>query len=109
MHRIRVLSVALACGLGLLAAAPAGAADQPQPGSPAYVARDLTNMADAYGRVTGPGGQLANPDYLPALIREATLLSAMQLLTQAANPTRPRRGWWARRARCGPSSRAGGS
>jgi dienelactone hydrolase len=89
MHPIRTLSVVLACGLGLLTAAPAGAQEQPQPGSPAYVARDLANMADAYGRVTGPGGQLENPDYLPALIRESTLLSAMQLLTQAANPTRP--------------------
>ncbi|MFL6173355.1 MAG: alpha/beta hydrolase [Marmoricola sp.] len=61
----------------------------PAPGSPAYVARDLANIADSYGRVTGPGGQLANPSYLPALVKESTLLSATQLLNQAANPLRP--------------------
>jgi alpha-beta hydrolase superfamily lysophospholipase len=80
---------ALTLLLTALAAGPAVAADQPQPGSPAYAARDAQNIADAYGRVTGPGGQLQNPNYLPALVRESTLLSAMQLLTQAANPTRP--------------------
>ena len=61
----------------------------PTPGSPAYVARDLRNVADAYGRVTGPGGQLANPNYLPALVKEGTLIGANQLLAQAANPLRP--------------------
>lgn len=61
----------------------------PVPPSPAYLARDLANIADAYGRITGPGGQLANPRYLPALIRESTLLNTTQLLAQAATPTRP--------------------
>ena len=91
MSRSRATALALVCALGLLAgflAGPAQADDHPQPGSPAYAARDLTNIADAYGRITGPGGQLANPNYLPALIRESSLLTAMQLLTQAANPTR---------------------
>src|SRR4051794_37075604 len=82
--QIAVLLTALVAALG----APSQAADQPQPGSPAYVARDLSNIADAYGRVTGPGGQLANPNYLPALIQQSSLLTATQLLTQAANPTR---------------------
>src|SRR4051812_23959118 len=46
-------------------------------------------MTDAYGRIVGPGGQLANPSYFPALVKESTLLGATQLLTQAASPTRP--------------------
>ncbi|MCX6396452.1 MAG: alpha/beta fold hydrolase [Propionibacteriales bacterium] len=61
----------------------------PEPGTPAYLARDLKNVVDSYGRVTGPGGQLANPNYLPALVSGATLLSAVQLLNQAADPLRP--------------------
>ena len=60
----------------------------PEPGSPAYVARDLRNVADAYGRVTGPGGQLRNPAYLPALVTQTNATTAAQLLAQAANPTR---------------------
>src|SRR4051794_14377251 len=68
---------------------PANADPAPAPGSPAYVARDLQNITDSYGRVTGPGGQLANPAYLPALVKESTLLWATQLLSQAANPLRP--------------------
>jgi len=68
---------------------PAGADPAPEPNTPAYVARDLKNLTDAYGRVIGPGGQLANPNYLPALIKESTLLTATQLLNQAANPLRP--------------------
>lgn len=68
----------------------AAAADQaPAPNTPEYVARDAANILDAYGRIIGPGGQLANPNYLPGLIRESTLISASQLLAQAASPTRP--------------------
>ena len=72
----------------MLASAPAQAA-APQPGTPEYIARDLTNIADAYGRITGPGGQLSNPAYLPALIQESTAIGVAQLLAQAATPTRP--------------------
>lgn len=50
---------------------------------------DLAAMGAAYGRITGPGGQLANPNYLPALIKEASLLGATQLLTQVATLNRP--------------------
>lgn len=92
MWRTRALTLALTCTLGLLLVGPARADDAPvaapAPGSPAYVARDLGNIVDAYGRITGPGGQLANPAYLPALIQQSSLLTATQLLTQAANPTR---------------------
>lgn len=97
MSRLRTLALTLTVAAATLGSTLAStvvptlaqAAEPPEPHSPAYVARDLRNLADAYGRVTGPGGQLANPNYLPALIQQATLLSAMQLLTQAANPTRP--------------------
>ena len=48
--------------------APPMSQPAPEPGSPAYVARDVQNINDAYGRITGPGGQLQNPAYLPALV-----------------------------------------
>jgi dienelactone hydrolase len=86
--RNRIAALAAALALGGLAAGPAQAVEQPAPNSPAYVARDLQNIANAYGRVIGPGGQVANLNYLPALVKESSLLTAMQLLTQAANPTR---------------------
>src|SRR3954470_23084426 len=60
----------------------------PAPGSPAYVARDLQNMQDAYGRITGPGGQLQNPAYLASLAAAGTADQTSQLLEQAASPTR---------------------
>jgi dienelactone hydrolase len=74
----------------LAGVSPAGAAvDDPAVGSPEYVARDTANIADAYGRITGPGGQLQNPAYLPALVTETNTLTVAQLLQQAANPNRP--------------------
>lgn len=72
-----------------LTAAEADPAPAPAPNTPEYLARDLRNVVDSFGRVTGPGGQLSNPSYLPALISGATLLSATQLLNQAADPLRP--------------------
>ncbi len=71
---------------GQASAAPTA---EPEPGSPEYVARDTQNVADAYGRITGPGGQLRNPAYLPALVAESTATGVEQVLTQAATPTRP--------------------
>lgn len=89
MRRALPLLAAAVLGCGLLTTAPSSSADPaPAPNSPGYLLRDLKNMADAYGRVTGPGGQLANPSYFPALVKESTLLSASQLLAQAATPTR---------------------
>lgn len=84
----RALAIALGtCVLGTL---PASAGtDDPTVHSPAYVARDVQNVADAYGRVTGPGGQLANPAYLPALATATPAQHLAQLLTQTATPTRP--------------------
>ena len=80
----------LVAGLGLLAsivgAAPAAAA--PQPGTPDYIARDNQNIIDAYGREVAPGGQLQNPNYLPALLAESTENGLDQLAQQAATPNR---------------------
>jgi len=67
----------------------AAVADPSGPDDPAYTARDTQNIADAYGRITGEGGQLQNPAYLPALVTAATLKGVAQLMTQVASPTRP--------------------
>ena len=87
--------LALGSGLALAAAmlpSSALAADPapsgPAPGSPAYVARDAQNVLDAYGRITGPGGQLQNPAYLTALTLAGTADQTSQLMEQAASPTR---------------------
>ena len=72
-----------------LATVPATSyAADPEPGSPAYVARDAQNMQDAYGRIIGPGGQLQNPAYLTALTLAGTADQTQQLMEQAASPTR---------------------
>src|SRR4051794_25537376 len=88
-----LLAVATACAAGLAVACagvPAAiAADTaPAPGTPAYVARDAQNIQDAYGRITGPGGQLQNPAYLAALVLASSADQTQQLLEQAASPTR---------------------
>ncbi len=83
---------ALASGvlsLCVAAALAAPAAGDPAPTDPAYTQRDLQNIADAYGRIDGPGGQLQNPAYLPALVAASTQRSVDQLLTQVASPTHP--------------------
>lgn len=64
------------------------AAAEPKPGDPAYTARDLENIRDAYGRIDGEGGQLRNPAYLPALLQQGAEIGIQQLLTQVATPTR---------------------
>jgi dienelactone hydrolase len=63
-------------------------AEDPEPGTPEYVARDAQNLRDAYGRVIGPGGQLQNPAYLAALALAGTADQVAQLREQAASPTR---------------------
>ena len=91
-RRTTAAALLIAClGAGSSAVHAAQPVDQPgpEPGSPEYVARDTQNIADAYGRITGPGGQLQNPAYLPALVLDSNQTSVDQLLTQAASPTRP--------------------
>jgi len=78
---MRLLTAVLSLLVAGVLAAPASA-------EPVDPARDAQNMADSYGRVTGPGGQLQNPAYLPALIAATTATYVAQLLTQVASPTR---------------------
>src|SRR3954451_9310729 len=84
---MRALTAILSLLLAGALAAPASGAD-PSPSDPAYTARDAQNVADAYGRITGPGGQLQNPAYLPALVAATNARYVEQLLTQAASPLR---------------------
>jgi dienelactone hydrolase len=86
-RRTVIASALLALAAGAAGAMPASAADD-GPGSAAYEQRDAQNVADAYGRIDGPGGQLQNPAYLPALVTHGTLVGVDQLLTQVASPTR---------------------
>lgn len=84
-HRTRLLAttaLTLALALG---GSPTHAAPAPEPYDPVA---DLALMAEAYGRVTGPGGQLQNPAYLPALVQQTSIVTATQLLRQAADPLR---------------------
>ncbi len=83
------LGLLLAVVASLAVAAPALGAAGPAPGSPAFVARDNQNIADAYGRQTAPGGQLQNQAYLPALVATGVQINTAQALEQAATPTRP--------------------
>lgn len=47
---------------------------------------DLANMIAAYGRITQ--GQLGNPAYLPALVKESSATTVAQLRQQIATPAR---------------------
>jgi dienelactone hydrolase len=86
---LRRTAVALAATALVAVTVPAGATSAPEPGTPAYITRDAANIEAAYGRVIGPGGQLDNPAYLPALVTESTALNVAQLLQQVVSPTRP--------------------
>ncbi|MDP2773469.1 MAG: hypothetical protein Q8O61_07905, partial [Nocardioides sp.] len=85
-----LLATSVIAASALAAPAQAEAEPQPstQPSDPAYTVRDVQNIADAYGRIHGPGGQLRNPAYLPALVQAASVRSVQQLLTQVASPNR---------------------
>lgn len=78
---MRLLTAALSLLVTAALATPASAAP-PDPQA------DLQNMADSYGRITGEGGQLQNPAYLPALVAATTGRYVEQLLTQVASPLR---------------------
>jgi hypothetical protein len=82
-----ILGATLAVVVSGSAAASAAAAG-PAPGSPAYIARDTRNIADAYGRQTAPDGQLS-PAYGLANAPYIGPVYAQQLAAQAATPTRP--------------------
>lgn len=91
MRDIRRILGTLALALAtLLAVAPShGAPGDPDPkGLLGDTAADLANMRAAYGRILDKGGQLRNPAYLPALVRESSAVTVSQLLAQAATPDR---------------------
>jgi dienelactone hydrolase len=92
-RRVAVLTALMsvaAVGAAVTPADLAGAttSSRPAPGSAAYVARDVQNMRNAYGRQTAPDGQLT-PRYLLALQTQAQNFSVADLLAQAARPTHP--------------------
>lgn len=89
LRRHRLLTILLAAATTGALAAPVHAAAKPAPGDPAYEVQDLQNMSAAYGRITGPNGQLQNPAYLPALVTASNTTGVAQLLEQAATPTHP--------------------
>src|SRR6476469_6541154 len=90
MRRPSALRAAVAVGAALSVAVPgvAGASTGPAPGSPAYLARDAQDIADAYGRQTAPDGQLT-PAYGMANAQVIGPAYQSQLEAQAATPTRP--------------------
>ncbi len=81
-----LIALAAFSALGITGA-PAHA-DAPAPGTPDFLARDLKNITDSYGRILGPGGQVQNPNYLPALLTQVPLVYVAQMLAQLATPTR---------------------
>lgn len=86
--RLRPALAAL-CALVTVAAGATASAAEPDPGPPPYdAAADLANMRDAHGRIIGHGGQLQNPAYLPALVRESSVVTTSQLMLQLADPDR---------------------
>ncbi|MGO4255316.1 alpha/beta hydrolase [Marmoricola sp. RAF53] len=85
---LALLAAAASAALALPLASPAIATEQPRPGSPAFLARDLQNITDSYGRILGPGGQVANPAYVPSLLTQVPLTYVTQMLAQLATPTR---------------------
>lgn len=106
---------------GAVTAVPASAATGPQPGTPAYRARDEQNQRDAWGRTFGPGGQLSNPAYLAALLAQVGPRTLADWADQARRLNRPsvtlgmifppanignplRDGWSGRRGREAPIS-----
>src|SRR4051795_8288460 len=92
-RRTRLVLALAALSLGAAtvsasAAATSTSAGGPKPGSPAYVQRDLQNIADAYGRQTSPDGQLS-PTYVKAVNGQQGRQWADQFFGMSANPTRP--------------------
>jgi dienelactone hydrolase len=88
VRRSILATVAAAVALATPLAANAGTSTNPAPGSPAYMKRDLHNIANAYGRQTAPDGQLT-PAYMQAASNEQGAQWAAQLFEQAAKPNRP--------------------
>jgi dienelactone hydrolase len=83
-----VLAAGLACAVPLATPSGAGTRTEPAPGSPAYVQRDLANIAAAYGRQTAADGQ-RSPTYARAVVGQQGAQWAEQFFGMSAAPTRP--------------------
>jgi len=93
MRRPRLVRAAVAAGVAcaVVVAGSSGASaapGDPAPGTPAYLARDAQNIAEAYGRQTAPDGQLS-PEYGQASAQYINPVFATDLQAQAARPNRP--------------------
>jgi hypothetical protein len=85
----RVLACLAAIAVTTVPFRGAGAAIRdPKPGTPAYFQRDAQNMKNAYGRQSGPHGQLS-PGYVSAVPAGTNPGYLQQVAEQAQNPTRP--------------------
>ena len=84
-----LLVPALLAGAALPTSGPAAGLGLPTANRQVPPGEDLANMRAAYGRIIGPGGQLRNPAYLPALVLASNRTETDQLLQQAATPTHP--------------------
>lgn len=70
--RLAIAAMVLTAGTGVIAPAlDAMPEDDPRPGSPEYVTRDVDNMRRANGREAGPDGRADDPDYPAARARAA--------------------------------------
>ncbi|HVA44110.1 MAG TPA: hypothetical protein VNF50_11565 [Acidimicrobiales bacterium] len=88
---VRRLLLTAAAGLVAMgmAVTPARASGGPAPGSPAYIARDLANIDNAFGRDLGPGGEFTSPAYLSGLPPTIAKTWLAQMSYQATNPADP--------------------
>ncbi|HEY2213572.1 MAG TPA: hypothetical protein VGH31_00855 [Acidimicrobiales bacterium] len=80
------IAAGMAAALLPLLPSTAGAAIGPTPGSPGYIARDISNMEAAFGRQVA---ELEDPGYLLPFFENAAGLYAQQLAAQLQNLNRP--------------------
>jgi pimeloyl-ACP methyl ester carboxylesterase len=85
---IAVVAAAVASS-SVLCGRPVEAQPGPSPGSPAYIARDVQNMENAFGREIGPGGELTDPSYQESLVPDTSSAWSAQTTEQATDPTDP--------------------
>lgn len=91
MRRITTNAVATAAFVvaALMLPATADAQGGPAPGSPQYVARDVQNMDNAFGRDFAEGGELTSPSYLEGLTPDMFSAWFAQVTASASDPTDP--------------------
>jgi hypothetical protein len=85
-RRFAAFVAVLACAGMTLPATARSTHSAPRPGTPAYIARDDANIAHAFGRQLGPGGQARSLRYGLALFPDLVTTELDQLKTQLATP-----------------------